>query len=129
MNDSRTGIIVDLLFSPLVAPLDSPTADEKSFFHRYDTIIEIDGARFEFHGGKEHFLACEPGAHQVRVYFLSAKAFGLFRPMGSTEIGNESIRVTLAPGETVKLAYEAGIGWRFGNASLHVVEGAEDGGS
>lgn len=87
---------------------------------RFDTVIEIDGEKHEFKGGARHFLACAPGRHTVRVYFLFMKVFGLFRPWGAIEQGRESIDISLVEGEVLHLVYEGGVAWRLGNASLHV---------
>ena len=117
----QTGIHLDLNFPLWAEALKRPDVPANSFLDAYDTVVEIDGVRHEFGGGKEHFLECVPGAHLVRVYFLQNKIFGLFRPLGHTQFGPQEAQIDVKPGETFNLVYDANIGWKLGNASLHPV--------
>jgi hypothetical protein len=116
-----TGIHLDLNFPIWAEALKRPDVEANTFLDAYDTVVEIDGVRHEFGGGKAHFLECSAGPHLVRVYFLQNKIFGLFRPLGHTQFGPQEATIDVTAGETFKLVYDANVGWRIGNASLHTV--------
>ena len=110
--------MIDLSF-PIVAG--SPADGEGSFFHKFDTLVALNGVTHEFHGGPHHRLPCSPGTVVVDVYFLRAKLFGLVRAE-PWAFGAQRITVTVEEGQDVHLRYEGGLAWTLGNAKLTAVE-------